>query len=193
MTDNEKYEAVINNDASYDGIFFYAVKTTGIYCRPSCKSKPPKRNNICFYDKAEDAVKDGFRPCKRCRSDLLSYEPMKEIALQVKEMIDKLFAEVVSLNDKLGDIGISQKRMVEIFKDEYGMTPKSYTDTLRLQEAERLLKDTDNQVIDIAYSVGFSSISAFYRFFKEKKNISPNKFRKENKRGEPHKEDKNYG
>lgn len=182
MTDDEKYEAVIDNDASYDGIFFYAVKSTGIYCRPSCKSKPPKRNNICFYDKAEDAVKAGFRPCKRCRSDLLSYEPMKDIALQVKEMIDKLFADGIALNDKLRDIGISQKRMVDIFKDEYGMTPKSYTDTLRLQEAERLLKDTNDEVIDIAYAVGFSSLSAFYRFFKEQKDTSPRAFRKESKR-----------
>lgn len=181
MTDDEKYEAVIDNDASYDGIFFYAVKSTGIYCRPSCKSKPPKRNNICFYDKAEDAVKDGFRPCKRCRSDLLSYEPMKDIAMQVKKMIDNLFAEGIALNDKLRDIGIYQKRMVDVFKSEYGMTPKNYTDTLRLQEAERLLKNTNDEVIDIAYAVGFSSLSAFYRFFEEQKGTSPSAFRKENR------------
>lgn len=178
MTDDEKYKAVIGNDASYDGIFFYAVKSTGIYCRPSCKSKAPKRNNICFYDKAEDAIKDGFRPCKRCRSDLLSYEPMKDIALRVKDKIDKMFTTSISLNNELMEIGISQKRMVDIFKNEYGMTPKAYTDTLRLKEAERLLTETKNEIIDIAYGVGFNSLSAFYRFFKEQKGTSPSAYRK---------------
>lgn len=180
MTEEEMYDAVINNDESYDGIFFYAVKSTGIYCRPSCKSKAPKRNNICFYKNAEDAENAGFRPCKRCRSDLLNYQPMKEIAQKVKDLIDDMFQEVVLLNNELSKIGLSQRRMVDIFKDEYGMTPKSYVDSLRLKEAERLLIETKNEIIDIAYSVGFSSLSAFYRFFKEQNNMTPREYRKEN-------------
>ena len=71
MMREEMWKAVSENDPSYDGILFYAVKSTGIYCRPSCKSKIPKRENVCFFDTAEKARAAGFRPCKRCRSDLL--------------------------------------------------------------------------------------------------------------------------
>lgn len=179
MTENEMYEAVINNDESYDGLFFYAVKSTGIYCRPSCKSKTPKRNNVCFFDKAEDAIKAGFRPCKRCRSDLLDYKPMKDIAHQVKDMIDRMFDEKVSLNNELRQIGVSERRLVDIFKDEYGVTPKSYVNSLRLKEAKRLLTKTNDEIIDIAYSIGFGSLSAFYRFFKEETGFTPRAYRKE--------------
>ena len=84
MTEDEMYEAVITNDANYDGLFFYAVKSTGIFCRPSCRSKKPLRENVCYFSYAGEAMKAGFRPCKRCRSDLLSYHPMEEIAGMVK-------------------------------------------------------------------------------------------------------------
>ena len=88
MTEDEMYEAVISNDGNYDGLFFYAVKSTGIFCRPSCKSKKPLRENVRFFKNAAEARAAGFRPCKRCRSDLLSYRPMEEIAGLVKRHLD---------------------------------------------------------------------------------------------------------
>ena len=68
MTDQEKYQAVINNDANYDGVFFYAVKSTGIFCRPSCKSKIPNAKNLLYFDTAEEAIAAGFRPWQDQRS-----------------------------------------------------------------------------------------------------------------------------
>lgn len=181
MTDQEKYQAVINNDANYDGVFFYAVKSTGIFCRPSCKSKIPNAENLLYFDTAEEAIAAGFRPCKRCRSDLLAYEPMKEIAAQMKDMIDAMFRESSEMNTKLRKVGLSQSRMVDVFKETYGVTPKGYADSLRLQEAEKLLKETADEVIDIALSVGFGSLSAFCRFFKGQKGVSPSVYRKQNR------------
>ncbi len=178
MTFDEMYEAIISNDASYDTVFFYAVKSTGIYCRPSCKSKAPKIENIAFYKTASEAVKAGFRPCKRCRSDLLDYKPMRQIAKKLKCLIDDMFNEAESLNTRIDELGFSRKRMVEVFKDEYGKTPSMYVNDLRYKEATRLLRNTDNEIIDIAYSVGFSSLSAFYKFFKERANMSPATYRK---------------
>ncbi len=178
MTCTEMYDAVISNDVSYDTVFFYAVKSTGIYCRPSCKSKAPKVENIEFYTTAEEAIKAGYRPCKRCRSDLLDYKPMKDIAEKLKNLIDDMFSEIESLNTEMDKLGLSRKRMVEVFKDEYGKTPCTYVNDLRYKEAVRLLEQTDNEVIDIAYSVGFSSLSAFYKFFKERANMSPAAYRK---------------
>lgn len=179
MTEQEMWEVVIQNDSSYDGVFFYAVKTTGIYCRPSCRSKPPKRGNICFFQTAQEARDAGFRPCKRCRSDLLDYHPMREIAEMVKEKIDHAFAEQEKFNQGLTEIGLSSRRAVDVFKAEYGMTPKAYSDSLRLKEAQRLLLDTDTKVIDIAYQVGFGSLAAFYSFFKKETGKTPSGYRKE--------------
>lgn len=179
MTHEEMWQAVANNDASYDGIFFYAVKTTGIYCRPSCKSKLPKRENLDFFCTAAEATAAGFRPCKRCRSDLLDYQPSKEIAENAKRLLDDSFRVKIELNRDLRALGISGRRMSEIFKSEYGVTPSEYINNLRLEEAKRLLTATRDDIIDISYSVGFGGISSFYRFFKNGTGLSPAAFRKE--------------
>ncbi len=176
------WKAACENNASYDGIFFYAVKSTGIYCRPSCKSKKPKRDNICFFETAGQAESAGFRPCKRCRSDLLSYQPVKDIVVKVKTLIDDMFRAKKELDNELHQIGVSQRRIAEIFKEQYGVTPLGYVNDLRLKESKKLLIETDSEIIDIAYSVGFGSLSSFYRFFKSKTSTTPAEFRKENRK-----------
>lgn len=178
----EMYEAVIRNDANYDGLFFYGVKTTGIFCRPSCQSKPPLRENILFFHDAEEALQAGFRPCKRCRSDLLSYRPMQDIADRVKQHLEALYARQTAWNEDLRKMGLSQRRLVEIFKSAYGMTPKAYMDLLKLAEAKRLLVETDAKIIDIAASVGFGSLSTFNRFFKEQTGMKPLEYRRTEKK-----------
>lgn len=182
MTQEEMWKAVIENDESYDGIFFYAVKSTGIYCRPSCKSKIPRHENVCFFDTAEQARAAGFRPCKRCRSDLSDYQPIREIAEKTKKLLDDSFCERYGLNQELRQLGVSQRRMVEIFKEEYGVTPSEYVGNLRLAEAKRLLESTGNEIIDIAHSAGFGGLSSFYRFFKNRTGLSPAAYRKENRK-----------
>lgn len=179
MTQQEMWEAVQHCDPSYDGLFFYAVKTTGIYCRPSCRSKTPKRENLLFFPTAQEARAAGFRPCKRCRSDLLEYRPMREIAEQVKERIDLAFARQEAPGRELAQVGLTPRRVSDVFKAEYGMTPKAYSDSLRLAEAKRLLEATGEKVIDIAYQVGFGSLAAFYRFFQKETGKTPGEYRRE--------------
>lgn len=181
MTADEMYEAVINNDANYDGLFFYGVLSTGIFCRPSCQSKKPLRENVRFFRNAGEAIEAGFRPCKRCRSDLLTYHPMRDIAETLKHHLDELYEHQVLWSEELRKIGLSERRAVEIFKEAYGMTPKAYMDSLRLNEAKRLLAQTDTKIIDIAASVGFGGLSTFNRFFKERTGCSPNMYRKKHK------------
>ncbi len=181
MSFEEMYDAVIRNDERYDTMFFYAVKSTGIYCRPSCRSKDPKAKNVEFYITSKEAVANGYRPCKRCRSDLLDYNPMKDIAEKLKNLIDDMFNEVETLNSEMDKLGFSRRRIVDVFKQVYGLTPTVYVNDLRYKEATRLLKSTDDEVIDIAYSVGFGSLSAFYKFFKERAHLSPAVYRKESK------------
>ena len=104
---------------------------------------------------------------------------MREIAEMVKEKIDHAFAEQEKFNQGLTEIGLSSRRAVDVFKAVYGMTPKAYSDSLRLKEARRLLLDTDTKVIDIAYQVGFGSLAAFYSFFKKETGKTPSGYRKE--------------
>jgi len=178
MTEEEMWKAIKENDESCDGIFFYGVKTTGIYCRPSCKSKLPKKENVYFFKTSENARENGFNPCKRCRSDLIKYKPMKEVALEVKQKIEEAYYMQCELAQKFKEVGLTARRLTDIFKDEYGMTPKSYVDSLRLEEAKSLLTNSEEKIIDIAYSIGFASLSAFYSFFKKKVGVTPSDYRK---------------
>ena len=181
MTRQEMWTAICENNPAFDGVFFYAVKSTGVYCRPSCKSRIPKRKNICFFETAEQAKAAGFRPCKRCRSDLWEYQPIKEIAQKTKQLLEDSFQSSENLHSELQQLGLSQRRINEIFKSEYGVTPSEYARKLRLDEARRLLSNTDDDIIDIAYSTGFGSLSSFYRFFKKHANLSPAAYRKEHR------------
>ena len=149
-----------------------------------CPSKRPLRENICFFYSAVEAVKAGFHPCKRCRSDLLAYHPMKDIAECIKHSLDELYKRQEIWDGQMQDLGLSRRRAVEILKEAYGMTPKAYMDSLRLQEAKRLLVQTDSRIIDIAAVVGFGGLSTFNRFFKEKTGCSPNEYRKRQRKSE---------
>lgn len=120
MTKQEIWKAVQNSDANYDGIFFYAVKTTRIFCRPSCKSKLPKKENICYFASARQARDAGFRPCKRCRSDLLEYDPMHEIAIEIKQKLKNAIENEQNQVMQLDDIGLTPRRLTDILNRNMG-------------------------------------------------------------------------
>ncbi|MGI6203849.1 MAG: bifunctional transcriptional activator/DNA repair enzyme AdaA [Anaerovoracaceae bacterium] len=181
MTRGEMYEALTHNDGNYDGLFFYGVKSTGIFCRPSCSSKKPLPDNVEYFRTAEEAMAAGYRPCKRCRSDLLAYHPMEDIAESVKNHLDRLYRQQFVWNRDLKNAGVSERRAVEIFKEAYGVTPKAYTNGLRLKAAQKMLRETDEKMLDIAMSVGFGSLSTFNRFFKEQTGLTPTEYRKKNR------------
>jgi AraC family transcriptional regulator of adaptative response / methylphosphotriester-DNA alkyltransferase methyltransferase len=183
MTDEEKWRAVLKRKSQYDGLFFVGVKSTKIFCRPSCKSKRPLGKNVLFFENIKQAEQAGYRPCKRCRPELLEYQPIKEIAEKVKLLFDNHFTRQKELAKKIGQIGLNYHRIVTIFKKYYDVTPKKYYDNLRLEEAKKKLIDTNDAIIDIAYSVGFQSLSAFYTFFRKNMNSSPSKYRKEKNHG----------
>ncbi|MDR0450701.1 MAG: helix-turn-helix domain-containing protein [Treponema sp.] len=183
MTDERKWRAVLRHDGRYDGLFFFGVKSTKIFCRPSCKSKRPLRKNILFFENSKQAEQAGYRPCKRCRPDLLEYRPVGEIAEKAKLLIDNCFARQKKLPEEMGRIGVTYHRMARIFKEYYGLTPKKYYDNLRIEDARKKLARTEDAIIDVAYSAGFQSLSAFYSAFQKSVKLSPSKYRKEGKCG----------
>ncbi|MDR0402120.1 MAG: helix-turn-helix domain-containing protein [Treponema sp.] len=183
MTEEQKWQAVLKHDDRYDGLFFVGVKSTKIFCRPSCKSKRPLRKNVLFFENGKQAEQAGYRPCKRCRPDLLEYQPIKEIAEKIKFLFDTHFTQQKELAKKIGQVGLNYHRIVNIFKKYYGLTPKKYYDNLRLEEAKKKLTTTNDAIIDIAHGAGFQSLSVFYAFFRKNINSSPSKYRKEKKYG----------
>lgn len=178
ITNEMKWQAVLENDDSFDGKFFYAVKSTGIFCRPSCKSKAPLKENVNFFDTAQMAMDAGYRPCKRCRPDLIDYKPVAEMAEQMKTTIDTYYNEKSILAEELGKIGVTQHRMAEIFREQYKVTPGEYIDGLRVQAAKDRLINSRDSVIDIALYLGFDSVSAFYGFFRKHTQMAPGEYRR---------------
>ncbi len=177
MSKLDFYKIIARCDESYDGKFFYAVKTTGIFCRPSCKSKTPKKENIEFFYTAEECIKKGYRPCKRCKSDLLEYNYIQSKAQDIKNIIDNLFDDAESLEDKLKSINLSNKRITEIFKQQYNTTPSNYIAELRLKKAKIKLIETNATIIEIVFECGFNSLATFYRLFRLQENMTPSQYR----------------
>lgn len=177
MTEDEKWKLILSNSANADGQFYYAVKTTGIFCRPSCKAKEPARRNVMFFDSAEDAIAAGYRPCKRCRPDLLEYQPIKEIARQAQHVVEQYHSEKRRMALELQNLGVSKSRIVQIFKQEFGMSPNGYADKIRIDIAREKLEKSTEPMIDIAYSLGYESLSAFFTFFRKHTGLSPGEYR----------------
>lgn len=177
LSDEEKWKAFVRCDASFDGAYCVAVKTTGIFCRPSCTARIPLRKNVVFYDTPEQAAADGFRPCKRCRPDLIAYRPLQELAEQAKALLDTSYSNREDMIEHLNSLGVSFNHLSVIFKGQFGLTPFAYRNNLRARSAMRMLKETELPVIDIACACGFESLSAFYGFFKKQTGMTPGGYR----------------
>ena len=184
MDDKQKWTAILNNDKSFDGRFFYAVTTTGVFCRPSCASKAPLEQNVQFFDTVQQAQEAGFRPCKRCRPDLAAHDPALEIAEKAKAEIERSFSQRDLLSGELDGMGLSSHRLTEIFQAQYGLTPAAYADRLRLQAAKERLDGSGNSVLEIALSLGFESVSSFYGFFHRHAGLAPGSYRHLQRRAE---------
>lgn len=175
MKTDEKWNAVIKNDRHYDGKFFYGVRSTGIFCRPSCVSKRPKAENIIFFDSKEEAEAAGFRPCKRCRPDLEFFDPAMELADLARAIINHKFADRSELQRALNNLGVTRRHLTELFEKRYGLTPEQYLAQVRFRRAKELL-DEGNKMTDIAFAIGMRSPSSFSTFFKKHSGISPSDY-----------------
>lgn len=170
------WQAMTNNDARFNGIFYVGVRTTKIYCKPTCTAKLPKRENVEFVRTWQEAEKKGFRACLRCHPKLEHViNPQVEIVLQVCDLIEK--EENVSL-EKLGEeLKISPYHLQRTFKEIVGVSPKKYTENLRLKKFKAEIKN-GNDVVTAMYESGYGSSSRLYEKITDKLGMTPKIYQK---------------
>jgi AraC family transcriptional regulator of adaptative response/methylated-DNA-[protein]-cysteine methyltransferase len=175
-SNGERWQAVVRRNANANGKFYYSVKTTGVYCLPSCAARSPLRKNVAFYHSPEDAEKAGFRPCKRCRprGPARAEEQAATIAAACR-MIEKT-EELPALDTLAKAVGMSRYYFHRIFKTITGLTPKAYAMAHR---SERMRKELPRRktVTEAIYGAGFNSNGRFYAKSAQMLGMKPKNFR----------------
>jgi AraC family transcriptional regulator of adaptative response/methylated-DNA-[protein]-cysteine methyltransferase len=175
-SDAARWAAVVRRDREADGQFFYSVRTTGVYCRPSCASRRARRENVAFHATAAAAEKAGFRPCKRCRPDrpALAAQYADRIARACR-LIERS-ESAPTLNELAKSAGLSPYHFHRIFKAVTGVTPKAYATAHRARRTRSNLKGRAS-VTQAIYDSGFNSNAPFYAQSKDVLGMRPRQFR----------------
>ncbi|MDB5284245.1 MAG: O-6-methylguanine methyltransferase, partial [Bacteroidota bacterium] len=165
------YQALLDKDASYEGKFFVAVKTTGIFCRPVCTARKPKKENVVFYNTSREAILNGYRPCKICRPLEMPGETPDYIRDILRELSDNPLAKFKDFN--LRAKGIEPNTIRRWFKKNHGITFHGYQRMLRINSAFKKIQNGE-AVSSVAYEAGYESLSGFNDSFKSIVGASPN-------------------
>jgi AraC family transcriptional regulator of adaptative response / DNA-3-methyladenine glycosylase II len=159
------YQAALSRDPRFDGWFFGAVTSTGIYCRPSCPAVTPKRENMRFYPSAAAAQQAGFRACKRCRPDASPGSPEWDGRADVVARAMRLIADGTVDRDGVGGLadrlGYSVRQLQRMLLAEVGAGPLAIARAQRAQTARILIETSDLTMTEVAFAAGFSSVRQF--------------------------------
>ncbi len=162
-------QARLTRDIRFDGLFFTAVKTTGIYCRPVCPAPTPKPSNITYYPSAAAAAAAGFRPCLRCRPEAAPGSPLhrasSDLVNSALRMIEHGVLDGQSVNDLAARIGVSERHLRRLFDQQIGASPLDVAATRRLLFAKQLLGETHLPITAIAGAAGYASLRRFNAAF----------------------------
>ena len=181
------YRALLARDARFDGVFFTGVKTTGIYCRPVCAVRAPRRSSCLFFASAAAAEAAGFRPCLRCRPELAPYALQQNLAFAVWQRIaagalneadDDDAAAGGALERLALEVGLSSRQVRRILLSHFGVTPVELAQTQRLLFAKKLLQETTLAMPEVAYAAGFRSVRRFNALFASRYRMAPGALRR---------------
>lgn len=167
------WAAFMRRDRGWDGRVIGAVKTTGIYCKPSCPAKRPKREHVTFFATGEEARAAGYRACLRCKPDEVGRD--REAVTKALKLIERA-EEPPSLASLADAVGYAPHHFQRIFKRDLGVSPAEYARGLRSRRAESALKD-NGRITDAVYDAGYSSPSGFYSDAKERLGMTPSAWR----------------
>ena len=159
--DESRWNAIVNRDQNADGVFCYAVKTTGVFCRPSCSSRLPNRENVEYFDTCKEAESAGYRPCKKCNptANTKSEETEQKIIRACRSI--EASDTPLKLNDLAKEAKLSPYHFHRLFKKIVGVTPKQYSSSHQSHRFKENLTTTQS-VTDAIYTAGYSSSSGAY-------------------------------
>jgi AraC family transcriptional regulator of adaptative response / DNA-3-methyladenine glycosylase II len=184
---DEFYQAMLARDPRFDGKFFVAVKTTGVYCRPICPAQP-KRQNVEFFSDAAAAERAGYRPCLRCRPECAPLSPAwwgkKAVVQRALKLIGRNEFHQAGEHEFAARLGLSARHLRRLFKDEIGQTPKQIADHNRLNFARRLIVETAMPIMTVARTAGFASLRRFNDAFQGRFRRAPSQLRRLRAKGD---------
>ena len=189
MDDEQHYRAAVSKDARFDGVFFIAVTSTGIYCRPSCPAMTPKRQHMRFYKTPAAAQQAGFRACKRCRPDASPGSPEWNIRADMTARAMRLIADGIvdreGIDGLARSLGYEQRQVRRVLTAELGASPLALARAQRAQTARVLVETTKLPMGDIAFAAGFASIRQFNATILEVFDTPPSRLRERAARHAP--------
>ncbi|HSP80364.1 MAG TPA: AlkA N-terminal domain-containing protein, partial [Myxococcaceae bacterium] len=180
------YRALTARDRRFDGLFFVGVTSTGIYCRPVCTARTPRRERCTFYRTAAEAEREGFRACLLCRPELApGSAPVDSVPRLVAAAVSRIeggFLNESSLEDLASELGVTSRHLRRAMESELGVSPVELAQSRRLALAKQLLQDTSLPVTEVAFASGFQSVRRFNALFQARFGRPPGALRHE--RGE---------
>jgi len=173
MNNPELWNAVLTRDGSRDGSFVFAVKSTGIYCRPSCPARRPRPEQVSFFQLPEAAEREGFRPCKRCHPHRVpATDPRIELVRRICHAIDEHDEEPQTLKTLQAETGVSAHHLQRTFKEMMGVSPRQYAESQRLKRFKANVKN-GSSVTDAMYNAGYGSSRALYEKSSTQMGMTP--------------------
>jgi AraC family transcriptional regulator of adaptative response/methylated-DNA-[protein]-cysteine methyltransferase len=176
-SENSWWQAVLDRDAAHDGRFFFAVSSTGVYCRPSCPARRPRRENVTFFRRPEEAEQAGYRACLRCRPKAAAGNPQTNTVKRIARYIEQHLDEPLTLGTLAEVFGQSPFHLQRTFKKALGITPKAYADSCRMGLLKRNLQ-SGRSVTHALYDAGYSSSSRLYERTASQLGMTPDKYRR---------------
>ncbi|HEY6131723.1 MAG TPA: Ada metal-binding domain-containing protein, partial [Halioglobus sp.] len=173
--------ARLSRDARFDGAFYLAVRTTGIYCRPICPARAPAEKNVRYFPSAALAAQAGFRPCLRCRPESAPYSPAwngtSTTVRRALQLLSQGALNAGSLADLASRLGIGERYLRKLFQRELGVSPQALALNQRLLFAKKLLAETSLPVTDVAFAAGFGSVRRFNSAVQKQFRMPPSALR----------------
>lgn len=174
MNSESLWQFVLARDNKHDGKFFYAVRTTGVYCRPSCPSRRPKREHVEFFRNTTEAEQAGYRPCRRCRPAEINSQ-LRSVQMACR-YIEENAGDTLNLAAISRKVGISPHYLLRLFQRILGVTPRTYLDMRRFERFKARLRQAGS-ITDSIYEAGYGSSSRLYERSKRQLGMTPAEYR----------------